>query len=333
MISFSAYFIFFSPYQWKGPDEKKFVITQGEPLNSIIDDLEKSGIISDRILFKLAVMLTFNESKIISKSYILKNGMSNYELVKILTDNTVRLVKITIPEGYTLKQIASLGAKKLALSEDKIYKAASDDSLINMLGLKSRIKNLEGFLFPDTYELSQQITEKEFIETLFDEFYKNVYYKSDIEDIAEKNSDSLLKIITLASIIEAETNIDEERAVISGVYHNRLKRNMKLEADPTVQYVIPGGPKQRLLFEDLKINSPYNTYLNKGLPPGPINNPGLKSIMAAMDPDDNKYIFFVATGEGGHRFSETYDQHLNAIKDYKKKLKENKIKKENGKQN
>ncbi len=328
MISFSLYWIFFSKYYWDGPDEKKFTVAKGSGLNVIIDELEKNDIIADRSLFKIAAVLTFKDDKIISGSYLLKNGLSNYDLLKILTDNIVSLVKITIPEGFTLKKIASLASSKLKLSENKILKEAGNDSLISLLGLKNKINNLEGFLYPATYEVSQQITEKEFIETLFEGFKNNVLENIGIDYTQEGNADSLLKIITLASIIEGETKIDDEKPVVSGVYHNRLRKNMKLEADPTVQYVIPGGPKSRLLFEDLKYNSPYNTYQNKGLPPGPINNPGLKSIQAAENPADHNYIFFVATGDGGHNFSETYDQHLNAIKDYKKKLRENKLKKE-----
>ena len=331
LISFSVYQIFFSKYFWDGSAEKKFSVTQGSSLNSVIDDLEKNDIISDRLLFKIAVMLTLNDGNIISKNYILQNGMSNIELIRILTDNTVQLAKVIVPEGYTLKKIAILAEKKFMHSEKKFLLEASNDSLINNLGLKGRIKNLEGFLFPDTYEVSLQITEKEFVEILFDRFREKVLSNDEVESAIENHRDTLLSIITLASIIEGETNIAEEKPIISGVYHNRLKKNMRLEADPTVQYVIPGGPKSRLLFEDLKFKSPYNTYQNKGLPPGPINNPGLKAILAALNPEDNKFIFFVATGEGGHNFSETYDQHLNAIKEYKKKLRENKAKKNSGK--
>jgi len=331
LISFSVYQIFFSRYYWSGPEEKKITITRGSNLNNIITVLEDNDLIADRTLFKIAVILTYNDENIISKSYILKNGMNNLELIKILTDNTVKLIKITIPEGSTIKKIAALAEKNLMLSSSKIFKQTENDSLIDILGLKNKIKNLEGFLFPATYEVSQQISEKEFVETLFKGFQDNVLENSDVISAIENNKDSLLKIITLASIIEGETKIKEEKPIVSGVYHNRLKKNMRLEADPTVQYVIPGGPKQRLLFEDLKFKSPYNTYQNKGLPPGPINNPGIGSILAAINPDEHNFIFFVATGDGGHKFSETYDQHLNAIKEYKKNLRENKLKKNSGK--
>lgn len=125
-------------------------------------------------------------------------------------------------------------------------------------------------------------------------------------------------MVILASIIQGETNLKDEMPVISGVYHNRLRKRMKLEADPTIQYVLPDGPKPKLKYSDLKIDSPYNTYKYYGLPPGPINNPGLYAIKAAIEPDNNNFLFFVATGNGGHKFTETYTEHLNAVEEYKR---------------
>jgi UPF0755 protein len=126
--------------------------------------------------------------------------------------------------------------------------------------------------------------------------------------------------ITLASIVQGETQEESEMPVIAGVYMNRIAKRMKLEADPTVQYILPGGPKQRLLRSDLKTESPYNTYLHYGLPPGPINNPGIKAINAALNPEKHNYIFFVATGKGGHTFTSTYKEHLKAVAEYKKNV-------------
>ena len=154
-------------------------------------------------------------------------------------------------------------------------------------------------------------TELEIIETLVREFKKNI---SDSLLIAAKNLNlSLHQIVTLASIIEGEAGIDEERPVISAVYHNRLKKNMKLEADPTIQYIIPDGPR-RLTKSDLTIDSPFNTYLHTGLPPEPINNPGKKSIYAAAFPVKQPFLYFVATGDGRHAFSKTLQEHLLAKK-------------------
>lgn len=324
LISFIIYQLFYSRYYWKGEEDKTFVIEQGQSLDEIISGLTKNDVIQNPFLFKIAVRLSGKEGSIISKSYLFKKGMNNLELINFLTDkNLTQFIKITIPEGYSIKQIGKLLEKKLSLSRDKFYKETTNDSLINLLGLKGKIKNLEGFLFPDTYDFPIATNERKVVNMLFNEFRKKVLENDDLDSELETTDSTLLKIITLASIIQGETNLTDEMPVVSGVYINRLNKGMKLEADPTVQFIIPDGPR-RLLYEDLKINSPYNTYLFKGLPPGPINNPGVNAIKAALNPAEHNYIFFVATGQGGHRFSETYQQHLDAVKDYRKKLKENK---------
>ncbi|MDZ4712022.1 MAG: endolytic transglycosylase MltG [bacterium] len=321
LIGFIFYQLFYARHYWEGDNEKRFSISAGKNLDEIIKDLDDEDIISDALLFKIAVKLSGKESSIISKDYLFLNGMNNSELIFQLTDkNTNQLIRMTIPPGYTLKQISKLAEKKLSLSKDKFIKEASNDSLINIIGLKGQIKNLEGFLFPNTYDVAPSITEKKLVEILFNEFRKKIYDNDDIRSDIEKRQTTLLKALTLASIIEGETKLDAEKPVIAGVYLNRIEKNMRLEADPTVQYALPDGPKQRLLFEDLKIKSPYNTYLNKGLPPGPINNPGFASIKAALNPEEHNYIFFVANGEGGHKFSENYEQHQAAIREYKEKL-------------
>lgn len=325
LAAFIVYQIFYSKYDWDGPAEKKFIIEQGKNLDEIITALKKDDIISNSFLFKLSVKLSGKEGDIISRIYVFKNGMSNSDLIDQLTDkDNNRLVRVTIPPGYSIKRMAKLLEKKLNLSADKFIREASNDSLIKLTGYEGKINNLEGFLFPDSYDVSPDISEKGLVQILFNEFRKKVMDNADLRAKIEERETTLLNTLTLASIIEGETLIDQEKPTIAGVYLNRLNKGMKLEADPTVQYALPDGPKSRLLYEDLKINSPYNTYLNKGLPPGPINNPGLASIKAALSPEEHKYIFFVATGEGGHKFSETYDQHLSAIAEYRKKLREKK---------
>lgn len=323
LIVFIGYQLYYSEYYWQGDDEKVFTIEPGKNLDEIISGLKNADIISNAFLFKLAVKLSFKENQIISRGYLFKNGMNNSELITILTDKYSNpLIKITIPPGYNLRQIGKIAEKKLSLSKEKFMKEASSDSLINILGLTGQIKNLEGFLYPDTYEVSPAIKEKALVNLMFNEFRKKILDDSDIQSQISEQETTLLKTLTLASIIDGETRINEERPVIAGVYLNRLKKGMRLEADPTIQYILPDGPKPRLLFEDLKIVSPYNTYLNKGLPPGPINNPGLPSILAALNPAKHNFIFFVATGEGGHKFTENYEDHQKAVKEYKAKLKE-----------
>jgi len=323
-LSFIFYQIFFSEYHWQGSDEKEFEIEAGKTLDEISLSLKEKDAIPSRFLFKLAVKLTGKENQIISNYYVLKNGMNNLDLIRILTDkNLIRLIRFTVPEGFTIKQIAKLSGKKLSLSPDKFLKEASNDSLINILGLKGKVKDLEGFLYPDTYDLPPKISERKLVMILFNEFRKKVIGSNKISSEVKENDSLLLRIITLASIIQGETGIRDEMTVVSGVYANRLRINMKLEADPTVQYIISDGPR-RLLYEDLKIQSPYNTYLYKGLPPGPVNNPGIDAIQAALNPDVHKYLFFVATGDGGHKFSENYAQHQQAVKEYRQKIRESK---------
>lgn len=322
LLTFIIYQLFFSKHYWEENGEKNFIVEPGKNLDQIITELKLNNIIPSSLLFKIVVKLTGKESQIISNHYLFKNGMTNLQLLDQLTDkNLNQKVRLTIPEGYTIKQIGNLIEKKLSLSKDKFYQESSNDSLINILGLKDKIKNLEGFLYPDTYDIPPSISEKALVQLLFNEFRKKVL---DINVLESK--DTLLKVITLASIIQGETRIEKEMPVVAGVYKNRLKKNMRLEADPTIQYILPDGPR-RLLYEDLKINSPYNTYRTKGLPPGPINNPGISAIKAALDSEDHKFLFFVATGEGGHKFSENYEQHLNAIKEYRIKLKKDSVSK------
>jgi UPF0755 protein len=316
---FISFRVLYAKHYWQGPEEKHFVIKTRENVDELLNDLKDKDIISSKQTFKILLRLTGKDDNIISRRYVIKNGVSNSELINILVDrNFSNEDKFTVIEGYRIKQIAKIAANKLQLSPEKFIQATENDSLINILGLKGKINNLEGFLFPDTYILPPDLDEKGLVEILFNEFRRKVLNNSDIENKFLKSNKDILSVMTMASIIQGETNIPAEMPVISGVYYNRLRIRMRLEADPTVQYVLPDGPKKNLLFEDLKIDSPYNTYKHYGLPPGPINNPGLYAIKAAINPDKNDYLFFVATGVGGHKFTSTYQEHLKAIEEYKK---------------
>lgn len=321
LMWFSTYRILYAKHYWEGTQEKKFFIRPGKNLDEIIDDLKQSDVLKSRFVFKVYVKLSGKEDKIISKRYIFYNGISNSELLNLLTDrDMVQMEKFTLIEGLGIKQIAKITEKKLQLSSEKFIKETENDSLINMLGLKGKVKNLEGFLFPDTYYLPLDVDEKDLVNILFNEFRKKVLNDNEVTSVLKDKKNKLLEVITLASIIQGETNVKEEMPTISGVYHNRLHKNMRLEADPTVQYVIPDGPKPKLKYSDLKYDSPYNTYRHFGLPPGPINNPGLYAIKAAIKPDNNNFLFFVATGNGGHKFTNTYREHLKATEEYKKNI-------------
>lgn len=315
---FSSYRILYAKHYWEGGQEKKFFIRPGKSLDEIINELKQNDILKSRLIFKIYVKISGKEDRIISKRYIFGNGISNSELLNLLTDrNMVQMEKFTLIEGLRIKQIARIAENKLQLSQERFIKETENDSLINILGLKGKVQNLEGFLFPETYYLPLDVDEKELVNILFNEFRKRVLSDNEIIEVISKKK-NLLEVLTLASIIQGETNLKDEMPTISGVYHNRLRLRMKLEADPTIQYVLPDGPKPKLKYSDLKIDSPYNTYKYYGLPPGPINNPGLSAIKASVKPEDNKFIFFVATGNGGHKFTGTYQEHLKAVEEYKK---------------
>jgi UPF0755 protein len=313
--------IMFAKHYWEGEAEKKFRISPGQSLTEIAENLKSNDIIGSVFLFKIAAKFSGSDNNVISRTYIFKNGISNSEIMSMLTDKSLMFsLRFTVPEGMRIKFIGKLAVNKLGLNSDVFINETINDSLINVLGLKGKIKNLEGFLFPDTYNVPVDITEKELVRLLFNEFRKKVIQNNEIQESITKNKTSLLSVIIMASIVQGETQLKPEMPTIAGVYFNRLAKRMKLEADPTIQYALPDGPKARLLNEDLKINSPYNTYKFTGLPPGPINNPGLDAIKAALNPEKHNYIFFVATGKGGHKFSETYSEHLQNAKEYRKSL-------------
>lgn len=288
---------------------KTIIIERGSTLSAIADQLIEDGIIKskNRLLWTAKIMGL--ENKLRAGKYSVAPHMSNFSLIQQLTSGASVQERVTIIEGITSTDIASLLAKKLDLDFTKIMSVIYDRDLIRKMGIEA--SNLEGYLFPDTYHFNWGVSELEVIETLVDEFKKNL--GDSVLYALDETGMSLHELVTLASLIEGEAVVDDERPLISAVYHNRLKKNVRLEADPTIQYIIPDGPR-RLLNNDLQIDSPYNTYMYRGLPPGPINNPGLKSLIAAAFPADESYMFFVATGDGRHSFTHTLSDHLQAKK-------------------
>lgn len=301
----------------KEPIEVK--IKPGFSLRIIADTLESKGLIKNKEDFILANKLFRNVNRLKAGRYNIKKGLSVYDVMNIIVEGKTSNIKVVIQEGLISTQIASILAKKVEIDSTKFIKLLSDTSIINQFKLRSN--SLEGYLFPNTYFFHWGITEKEIIKILLKEFNRN--FSDSLKAIATDKGWKVGQILTLASIIEGEALIDSERAVISSVYHNRLQKGMLLQADPTIQYIIPDGPR-RLLNKDLAIDSPYNTYIYPGLPPGPVNNPGKISIVAAISPVKTDYLYFVAKGDGSHIFSKTLSQHLRAKKDfdaYRRKIK------------
>lgn len=246
-------------------------------------------------------------------SYVFRDHLSNYRLLEMLHQGKVQLIKLTFPEGMTIQNMAALADSVLGIPSSEFIAKTRDPGFIRSLGVEG--ESFEGYLFPNTYLLPQFTTADELIRMMVAQF--NVEYTDTLVARTEQMGETVHDVLTLASIVEGEALLDSERPVIASLYINRLRIGMPLQADPTIQFLIPNGPR-RLLKDDLEIDSPYNTYKNRGLPPGPVNNPGLASILAVLYPDTTRYLYMVANGDGSHTFSTNIEQHIQAKKRFDK---------------
>jgi len=307
-------------------NDRFIMVSKGETFLQVVSSLENAGILRSRLLFDAAGRWLDLTTKMQIGKYRFKSGMSNKEILEDLREGkTVELIGVTVPEGFRAVRQARLLAKNLGIDSARFMALVEDTALARRLHIPA--STFEGYLMPSTYKFYWQTDEAEIVTAMVNEFWQ--VFNDSLRLAAETRGKSIHEILTLASIVEMETAVDSERAIIAGVYNNRLRKNMKLEADPTVQYVLEDGPR-RLYYSDLQRESAYNTYLHRGLPPGPINNPGRSSIYAALFPARNKYLFFVASGEGGHTFSKTYQEHLKAVRHLKKIRAEKEAAKEEG---
>ena len=239
--------------------------------------------------------------------YFFQGRVNNYQILKKIAEGAVVTDRITFPEGIRATQIAALLEEKMGIKAGDFMNRVSDRGLVRSLGLEA--DSFEGYLFPDTYQFYTDATPNEIIKKMVARFKEQ--YSDSLRMTASKQGLTTQDIVILASIVEGEAIIDSERPVIAAIYINRLKMGMALQACPTVQYLLPEGPR-RLLKSDLEIDSPYNTYKYRGLPPGPVNNPGMKSILAVLNPAEVDYLYLVANGDGSHTFSKNMEDHLKA---------------------
>ena len=278
--------------------QKVVNIPSGINAKEIVDLLEKNEIIrKNNYTIRNLIKLLKLEDQLKYGEYYLSPSMNMLQILDKLVKGEVITYKITIPEGYTYNQIAELLDKKEVAEKEAFLKLVKDSE-----------KTSEGYLFPDTYEVPKKYGAEKMVKTMLSNF-NQIAIENKFTDRAEEIGFSLDKVIILASIIEKEAKFNDEKNKVSSVFHNRLEIGMKLQSCATIQYVL-GEPKERLDENDLKIDSPYNTYLYKGLPPGPICNPGLDSIMAALEPEEGDYLFFILGENGRHIFSRTYQEHL-----------------------
>ncbi len=288
-----------------------FSIAPGQSLSLISNNLEKQSIIADSTCFKLYARMKDAGKKLQAGEYILSASKSPAQILDILLKGKVKLYKITIPEGWDIKQIASAFEIRESCSQTRFIELCHDKSFITQLGVKSL--SLEGYLFPDTYFFPRKTSCENIIRTMVNRFQQ--IFTPAMKTRAGELGFNIHEVVTLASIIEKETGDASERPLISSVFHNRLKKNMRLESDPTVIYGIKdfdGNIKRR----HLRMLTPYNTYKIKGLPLGPIASPGELSIKAALYPEKSDYLFFVSKKDTTHKFSKTIQEHNRAVRKY-----------------
>ncbi len=319
-LALTALYLFLPPSA-DGDGESIFVsIPQGATTNEIAHILKDAGLIRSRLAFRLAVKLMSSDNRLKSGDYELNSVMDPFALAAKLRDGRVRLERITIPEGYTIEQIARMLEGRGLANAEAFIRIATEmgRELLADIGLDLPVDSLEGYLFPDTYNLSKGHSERYIINMMLKRFKEMALPVIQESPMTEKYG--IHGVVTLASIIEGEAALESEKPRISAVFHNRLARGMALQSCATILYVL-GERRERLLEADLEIDSPYNTYKNPGLPPGPIGNPGIQSIKAALEPAPGNELFFVAAGDGSHVFSSDFGDHVRA---------KNRIRRENG---
>jgi UPF0755 protein len=295
-------------------------IDKNNGINEIIQKLNEKGLLKPKWFFT-AVAKSYARATgkfIFAGVYKFPATFTNGELVVALFNGKNLLVKkVTFPEGITINRFASILQKRMDIDSAYFVQLCYNQNFIKHLNINAT--NLEGYLMPATFNFFVDVTAEKIIETLVQE-QKKVWQK--YENDAKKIDFDYHRTLTLASIIEAETPVIDERKLVSGVYHNRLRKRMLLQADPTVQYAL-GTQKKRLLYSDLEIDSRYNTYKYADLPPGPINSPSPSSIEAAVNPEGSDYLFFVAVGDGSnrHNFSKNFTEHQQQVDNFKKNRK------------
>jgi len=301
-------------------EERRVEIEEGMTSSEIARLLEEQGVIRNAQVFKYYLRFKGEGHRFQAGAYLLRPGMELDDLIAKFNKGDVippEMIRFTVPEGWTVEQIAAELAAKGYVDEGTFLELANRPE--EFAGTRaegipddSRIRHrLEGYLFPETYALPAESDEKELIRRMLAELDRKLgQLPEGWEQRMEELGIDFHQLMTIASLIEREVVVDKERPLVAGVIYNRLKSGMNLEIDATVQYAL-GEQKERLLYEDLEVDSPYNTYANAGIPPGPIASPGIRSIEAALYPEESSYLFYVTKKDGTqeHYFAETFAQH------------------------
>jgi len=299
------------------PQEIIFEVEKGKGAEAIARSLKEKGVIKKEWPFLLGYQLFYSPQSLKAGEYSLSLPLSTKKVLRILTEGQIYLHPLTIPEGLTGQEISELlNSLNFAKEEDFLEAFSQTDAVASW---DEEAQNLEGYLFPETYFFPKGTSAQEIISTMVSQF-KGVF-REEWKMRAQDMGLSLREVVILASLVEKETSIPEEKKLVSSVFHNRLRRRMKLDCDPTIIYVLKqeGRFGGRLRYKDLRYDSPYNTYLYSGLPPGPICNPGRESLQAALYPAEEDFLYFVSKNDGSHHFSRTFKEHQRAVLIYQKR--------------
>ena len=309
----AIFFIYTSAFSGSGSGApKKVSVVQGDTLSSVADKLKGAGIIESATAFKLEARASGNSADLKPGTYKFHPGDDTAKILKTLTVNKpAPTFSVTIPEGLTMKQTADEVASQSKVSA-KDFEAAAKKTDYEYGFLKNKnIKTTEGFLFPKQYDFEKGANARQMVDRLLNQYLIETE-NLDFGSTEKKLNLSEYEIVTVASLVERESASPDERPLIASVIYNRIRQGMPLQIDASVQYAL-GKPKAELSLQDLKVNSPYNTYENKGLPPGPICSPSLDSIEAALQPADTNYLYYVLNKKGTkHTFTSNYDDFLKA---------------------
>jgi UPF0755 protein len=292
--------------------EQVIIVQEGVTLKEIAATLEEKEVITNKTLFMLWTRLMGYGRKIKAGEYRLSSSMPPIRIIEILTRGIIITHPVTFPEGFSIDQIAEMLAKKGLVDKSIFISFTHDPDIVKRHGISG--PSLEGFLYPDTYHFGRGLSPASIIEVMINRFMEVV---APYRQLIEESGFTMEEVVTLASIVEKETGRAEERPIIASVFLNRIKKRMRLESDPTVIYGITdfsGNLRRR----DLSEPTPYNTYVIKGLPPGPIANPGLESIEAVLYPSETDFLYFVSKNDGSHHFSKSLDEHNRAVNKYQK---------------
>lgn len=291
-------------------------IRPGMTTNDIGEVLYREGLIKNIISFRIFAKVNGLEKSLQAGDYVLSKDLDLAQIIAKLSSGQTEYQQITVPEGFTIDQIADLIGQRQLGSPVKFREAAKQAATYPLAVTNPAAKYpVEGMAFPDTYRISRAASEADILAMMLKQF--DARFSQQMRIRAQEIGLSAQDVLTLASLVEKEARLPQDQPIIAGVFLKRLQIGMPLQSCATIQYIL-GYPKPELSIEDTQISSPYNTYLNLGLPPGPIANPGLAAIQAVLYPAETNYLYFVADKNGAHHFSASYEEHLALIEQVRK---------------